>query len=179
MLRATRKRRTKRSEIGNSLWDSVTDDWKCPACNRLKQEILRKIDGVWKGGLHNHHDHSVDDPDRYTDKVKFEEVLICDQCNHADGLIKKKYPGVIPDTFSFEPKHINEFIVSKPNRSHNINFMKALELYFSIIDISLKKFTRMWRENKGKNVRDFVIHSTYKRLIKSGIKPSTFFHIET
>ena len=179
MLRATRKRRTKRSEIGNSLWDSVTDDWKCPACNRLKQEILRKIDGVWKGGLHNHHDHSVDDPDRYTDKVKFEEVLICDQCNHADGLIKKKYPGVIPDTFSFEPKHINKFIVSKPNRSHNINFMKALELYFSIIDISLKKFTRMWRENKGKNVRDFVIHSTYKRLIKSGTKPSTFFHIET
>ena len=47
MQRATRKRRTKRSEIGNSLWDSVTDDWQCPACNRLKQEILRKIDGVW------------------------------------------------------------------------------------------------------------------------------------
>ena len=178
MLRATRKRRTKRSEIGNSLWDSVTDDWKCPACKRFKQEILRKIDGVWKGGLHMHHDHSVDDPDRYTDKVKFEEVLICDQCNHADGLIKKKYPGVIPDTFSFEPKHINEFIVSKPNRSHNINFMKALELYFSIIDISLKNFTRMWRKNKGENVKDFVIHSTYKRLIKSGTKPSTFFHIE-
>ena len=47
MKRATRKRRTKRSEIGNSLWDSVTDDWKCPACQRFKQEILRKIDGVW------------------------------------------------------------------------------------------------------------------------------------
>jgi len=179
MQRATRKRRTKRSEIGNSLWDSVTDDWQCPACNRLKQEILRKIDGVWKGGLHMHHDHSVDDPDRYTDKVKFEEVLICDQCNHADGLVKKKYPGVIPDTFSFEPKHINEFVVSKPNKSHKINFMKALELYFSMIDMSLEKFTRIWRKNKGKNVRDFVIHSTYKRLIKSGTKPSTFFHIET
>ena len=179
MQRATRKRRTKRSEIGNSLWDSVTDDWQCPACNRLKQEILRKIDGVWKGGLHMHHDHSVDDPDRDTDKVKFEEVLICDQCNHADGLVKKKYPGVIPDTFSFEPKHINEFVVSKPNKSHKINFMKALELYFSMIDMSLEKFTRIWRKNKGKNVRDFVIHSTYKRLIKSGTKPSTFFHIET
>ena len=76
-------------------------------------------------------------------------------------------------------EHINEFIVSKPNRSHNINFMKALELYFSIIDISLKNFTRMWRKNKGENVRDFVIHSTYKRLIKSGTKPSTFFRIET
>ena len=179
MQRATRKRRTKRCEIGNSLWDSVTDDWRCPACNRLKQEILRKIDGVWKGGLHMHHDHSVDDPDRYTHKVKFEEVLFCDQCNHADGLVKKKYPGVIPDTFSFEPKHINEFVVSKPNKSHKINFMKALELYFSMIDMSLEKFTRIWRKNKGKNDRDFVIHSTYKRLIKSGTKPSTFFHIET
>ena len=159
MQRATRKKRTKRSEIGNSLWDSVADDWKCPACNRLKQEVIRK----------------VDDPDRHTDKVKFKEVLICDQCNHADGLVKKKFPGIIPDTFSFEPKHMGEFIISKPNKSHKINFMKALELYFSIIDISLIKFTRMWRDEKEKNVERFVIHSTYKRLIRNGTKPSTFF----
>ena len=98
MLRATRKRRTKRSEVGNSLWEGVNDDWRCPACERKKGEILRKVDGVWKGGLHLHHDHSVDDPDRYTDKVKFEEVLICDQCNHADGLIKSKFPGMPPLT---------------------------------------------------------------------------------
>ena len=175
MQRATRKKRTKRSEIGNSLWDSVADDWKCPACNRLKQEVIRKVDGIWKGGLHQHHDHSVDDPDRHTDKVKFKEVLICDQCNHADGLVKKKFPGIIPDTFSFEPKHMGEFIISKPNKSHKINFMKALELYFSIIDISLIKFTRMWRNEKDKNVERFVIHSTYKRLIRNGTKPSTFF----
>ena len=101
--------------------------------------------------------------------------MICDQCNHADGLIKKKFPGVIPDTFSFEPKHIREFIKSKPNRSHNINFMKALELYFSIIDMSLDKFKDQWRKDKGEDVGEFVIHSTYKRLIKSGTKPSTFF----
>ena len=176
MQRATRKKRTKRSEIGNSLWESVSDEWMCPACDRSKQQILRKVDGVWKGGLHKHHDHSVDDPDMYTDKVKFKEVLICDQCNHADGLVKKKFPGVLPDTFSFEPKHMKEFIIAKPNRSHNIKFMRALELYFSIIDMSLKKFTIKWRENKGENVKDFVIHSTYKRLIKSGTKPSTFFH---
>ena len=50
MLRATRKRRTKRSEVGNSLWEGVNDDWKCPACERKKNEILRKVDGVWKGG---------------------------------------------------------------------------------------------------------------------------------
>ena len=178
MQRATRKRRTKRSEIGNSLWDSVTDDWRCPACNRLKQQILRKIDGVWKGGLHSHHDHSVDDPDRYSDKVKFKEVLICDQCNHADGLVKKKFHGVIPDTFSFEPKHIGKFVNSRPNRSHNINFMKALELYFSIIDISFDEFKDIWRRDKDESVGDFVIHSTYKRLIRSGTKPSTFFQVK-
>ena len=99
MLRATRKRRTKRSEVGNSLWEGVSEDWRCPACNRKKGEILRKVDGIWKGGLHRHHDHSVDDPDRYTDKVKFQETIICDQCNHADGLIKSKFAGVMPDTF--------------------------------------------------------------------------------
>ena len=175
MLRATRKRRTKRSEVGNSLWEGVNDDWKCPACERKKNEILRKVDGVWKGGLHKHHDHSVDDPDRYTDKVKFEEVLICDQCNHADGLIKSKYPGIIPDDFSFEPKHIREFVRSRPNRPHNINFIKALELYFSLIDMSYESFQKAWREKKDKNVDGFVIHSTYKRLIMSGTYPSTFF----
>lgn len=175
MLRATRKRRTKRSEVGNSLWEGVNDDWKCPACERKKNEILRKVDGVWKGGLHKHHDHSVDDPDRYTDKVKFEEVLICDQCNHADGLIKSKYPGIIPDDFSFEPKHIREFVRSRPNRPHNINFIKALELYFSLIDMSYESFQKTWREKKDKDVDGFVIHSTYKRLIMSGTYPSTFF----
>ena len=175
MQRATRKKRTKRSEIGNSLWESVPEDWKCPACKRLKQEILRKVDGIWKGGLHKHHDHSVDDPDRYTDKVKFEEVLICDQCNHADGLIKSKFPGIIPANFSFEPKHIKEFVKSRPNRPHNINFVKALELYFSLVDMSYIKFKRTWREKKGENVGEFVIHSTYKRLIMGGTNPSTFF----
>ena len=96
MKRATRKRRTKRSEIGNSLWDSVTDDWKCPACQRFKQEILRKIDGLWKGGLHNHHDHSVDDPDRYTDKVKFKEAY-----NLLDNLteLKSSSKGMFDDVF--------------------------------------------------------------------------------
>ena len=53
--------------------------------------------------------------------------------------------------------------------------MKALELYFSIIDMSLDKFKDQWRKDKGEDVGDFVIHSTYKRLIKSGTKPSTFF----
>ena len=42
MQRATRKKRTKRSEIGNSLWESVSDEWMCPACDRSKQQILRK-----------------------------------------------------------------------------------------------------------------------------------------
>ena len=175
MLRATRKRRTKRSEVGNSLWDSMSDEWFCPACKRKKQQILRKVDGVFKGGLHSHHDHSVDDPDRYTDKVKFKEVVICDQCNHSDGLIKSHYPGVIPDNFSFEPKHIGEFVVARPNRPHKILFLKALEIYFSIIDISLEEFKIKWKEVKSENVEDFTIHSTFKRLIKGGVKPSTFF----
>ena len=175
MLRATRKRRTKRNEVGNSLWAGVDDDWRCPACDRSKHQILRTVDGVKKGGLHRHHDHSVDDPDRYTDKVKFEEVLICDQCNHADGHIKSKYPGIIPDTFSFEPKHIKQFVKARPNRPHNINFIKALEIYFSLIDISYEMFREIWREKKGEDVGEFVIHSTYKRLITNGTNPSTFF----
>ena len=33
----------------------------------------------------------------------------------------------------------------------------------------------MWRDEKEKNVERFVIHSTYKRLIRNGTKPSTFF----
>ena len=71
---------------------------------------------------------------------------------------------------------MNVFIVSKPNKSHKINFMKALELYFSIVDISLNEFKERWRENKSESIDNFVVHSTYKRLIRSGTKPSTFFH---
>ena len=37
-------------------------------------------------------------------------------------------------------------------------------------------FKQLWREKKGEDVGEFVIHSTYKRLIIGGTKPSTFFH---
>ena len=56
--------------------------------------------------------------------------------------------------------------------------MKALELYFSIIDISFDEFKDIWRRDKDESVGDFVIHSTYKRLIRSGTKPSTFFQVK-
>ena len=69
----------KKVREGNSIWDSVEDDWLCPACQRGKDQILRKGKGREVGGLHRHHDHAVEwDQRNDLEMTKFQETIICD-----------------------------------------------------------------------------------------------------
>ena len=166
-------RHQKKTREGNSIFDSVDIDWFCPSCKRKKHQILRDKGGKKVGGLHRHHDHAVEwDERNEADKTSFQEVIICDQCNHAEGMVKKMYPGVIPDVFSFSPEQIGEFILAKPNRQHRIRFMEALELFFSLTDVALDDFQQsMYEHNEMKSIHS---HALYKSLVRNGYPPSIY-----
>tara|TARA_R100000008_G_scaffold86897_1_gene82587 strand:- start:1166 stop:1711 length:546 start_codon:yes stop_codon:yes gene_type:complete len=170
------RKRTKKYEKGNEAWNLKDSDWRCPSCSRLKDEILRFEDGKWIGGLHEHHDHSNDWQSRSdASRVKFLAIHICDQCNHADGLIKKQYPGIIDDEFSFSPIQIGMFVTASPNKKHRINYVKALEIYYEEIDMGMDEFEIYYRDMVNDETNNFAIHAIYKRMIKEGTKPSTYF----
>jgi hypothetical protein len=74
----------------------------------------------WMAGLHGHHDHGGD-LDGYG--ARFPETLICDQCNAADGRIKRTLR--LPKDFSFSPDELRLFIKSVPHGSHTVDLEAA------------------------------------------------------
>jgi hypothetical protein len=114
----------------SNLWRSLPPDWCCPACKRTAFEIMRWTKRSpnkcvpfwgWLAGLHEHHDHS--------DTERFKRVVICDQCNAADGLVKRRYRGIIPDWWSFSPEQIGQFVTARPHDRHIIDFEMALAIW--------------------------------------------------
>jgi hypothetical protein len=124
------------------LWNSLGDTWHCPACGRSKFEIMRWTKRRWKAyvgkcdpyddwmaGFHKHHDHSV--PLIYPrPDGRFPTLIICDQCNSADGVAKRKLG--LPEDFSFSPEEIRQFVTSEPHGKHKINFDIARKIYLAL-----------------------------------------------
>jgi len=119
------------------LWAALNEQWRCPGCNRSKREILRWTKrylqpqkGIhkpyfgWMAGLHTHHDHSAP---FLSGNGRFPDTVICDHCNSADGVVKRKLQ--LPDNFSFSPSEIKEFITAKAYDSHKVDFEKAKGIY--------------------------------------------------
>lgn len=79
----------------------------------------------WVAALHKHHDHSAD----YMGfgVPRFPETLICDQCNSADGTVKRMLK--LPKNFSFSPQEMQIFIGATPHGKHEIDYERALELF--------------------------------------------------
>jgi predicted Fe-S protein YdhL (DUF1289 family) len=120
-----------------ALWTSLADSWRCPGCNRSKFEIMRWTRRTphgqepfwgWMAGLHTHHDHSQG----YVDigSGRFSEVVICDQCNSADGLAKRRLG--LPAEFSFSPDEIRQFVIPEPHGKHRIDFERASCVYAAV-----------------------------------------------
>lgn len=120
------------------LWASLDNNWVCPGCKRSKFQIMRwttrfyqKSDGTretykgWMAGLHRHHDHSVDY--RSSQPRRFLETIICDQCNAADGAVKRKLK--LDSNFSFSPFEIAQFVIPTPHSKHKINYEIAENIY--------------------------------------------------
>lgn len=125
------------------IYRSLQPGWTCPGCGRSTFEILRwtlrfprtthAFEG-WVGGYHKHHDHSVDDF-RYgrtsTPMLsRFETTIICEQCNSADGMAKRKL-GLRKD-FSFAPCEIRRFVTAKAHGFHHVDYEVALAIYAQV-----------------------------------------------
>ena len=82
------------------------------------------------------------------------------------------YPNVIPEDFSFSPIQIKEFVKGKPNKKHRVNLVKALEVFFELVDISYDEFYK--EINIITSMEDFEASSIYRRLVKGGYPPSEY-----
>lgn len=78
----------------------------------------------WMAGLHTHHDHAAP---FLSGEGRFPDTVICDQCNAADGRVKREL--ALPDTFSFSPSEIREFIIAKPHGRHQVDLAKAKTIF--------------------------------------------------
>ena len=98
-------------ETNPEIWNALRSDWRCPVCGRLKSELLRwkpsgASGGRWTCSLHLHHDHG----NRWR-----ERVLVCGDCNTADGIAKRLLH--LPSSWSFSVDELREFVVCEPNGS--------------------------------------------------------------
>lgn len=139
----------------NDNWASVPQNWFCPACSRYKADLVRlSSQGVLLCRLHWHHDHLRDHGEKIlrrgvpvldtpaaravqfsavavckTMAERFHEMLVCEDCNTADGRAKQLLKGTIHPAFSFAPTEITQFIQAAANRAHEIDQDKALILW--------------------------------------------------
>tara|TARA_R110002020_G_scaffold69730_9_gene181443 strand:- start:18332 stop:19864 length:1533 start_codon:yes stop_codon:yes gene_type:complete len=129
----------------NSNWALERQSWTCPGCARSKAEIFRKSSqGVLLAKLERHHDHLWDEANRRPVElvgeawkdilpdgasfvvenirslvVRFEEALVCSECNAADG--KAKLALETDSLFTFAASEIRQFIKPAPHADHEVN----------------------------------------------------------
>src|SRR5690606_14847086 len=82
----------------------------------------------WVAALHRHHDHSA--RQWGARRPRFDECVICDQCNAADGAAKRKLK--LSASFSFSPCEISLFIRATPHGRHVIDFVMAQAVYLTL-----------------------------------------------
>lgn len=133
----------------NSNWALESQIWSCRGCGRHKREIFRKSsNGILLAKLELHHDHLWDEGLRRAEKllgpdwrenlmdgativldtirtlvVRFDEALVCSECNAADGKAKTAV-GTNPN-FSFAAAEIATFVKATPHQDHEIDIGAA------------------------------------------------------
>lgn len=144
----------------NANWAGVAADWRCPVCRRRKPEIARLTSaGVVLCQLDRHHDHLADEGVRIlwrgqqkpTERARidalhsavqacmalaerFHTVLVCNDCNAADGAAKLALAGEIDPNFSFAPSEIVRFINVAPNMTHVVDVLTALAVWREVAE---------------------------------------------
>lgn len=137
----------------NRNWSGSDQGWMCPCCARSKFQISRignKQQILAK--LVVHHDHMADamkqafyaafrqagTPVEQVDGLSlvarmgsafaaYEEVLICEDCNHADTEAKKIVSA--PSFFSFSIRQISQFITCADHRPHTVDATQVHALW--------------------------------------------------
>lgn len=127
------------------VWAKLDDLWRCPYCERTRYQLLRwtmlypnkphRRKG-WAVGLHTHHDHGTDlyvrkpllgEPHRST---TFTPAIICEQCNSADGAVKRRLG--LPPSFTLAPLEIRQFVWPTPHGKHIIHYERAQIIYHHV-----------------------------------------------
>jgi ssDNA-binding Zn-finger/Zn-ribbon topoisomerase 1 len=141
----------------DKLWRELGEGWRCPACDRTKFEVMRWTrrrrrtnSGPnapyihfmgWLAAFHRHHDHQGDF-DRgimlegewiHSPSRRFEETVICDQCNTVDGFVKRRLG--LPADWSYSPEEIRRFVTATPHGNHVVDFVEARRIYDAETDI--------------------------------------------
>ena len=128
-----------------NLWFGTPENWRCPSCNRSKFELLRwtkrhslPVNGKrkpyigWLAVLHRHHDHGGHYDEHWNETGnRFPQTVICDHCNVADGMAKRKLG--LAKSFSFSPQEIGRFVKATPHAGHTIDYETAREVYDLLI----------------------------------------------
>lgn len=137
----------------NSNWALESQSWRCPACQRPKHEVFRKSpSGILLAKLELHHDHMADEVIKRPVEVagpewkalvgegsavvldticsliiRFDQALICSECNAADGKVKQMV-GADP-RFTFTVAEIGQFVRSEPHKDHQVDAEIAKRLW--------------------------------------------------
>jgi rubredoxin len=141
-------------------WRNTSSDWYCPVCRRSKPEILRPDrSGDPIGHLTAHHDHFREYLDnienerarivgsasaldesakrflrRFTEGLtRFDDVVICQDCNTADAEAKKIMGA--PPHLTFTPGEIGSFILPASGCVHGIDQGKLEQAYQIALDL--------------------------------------------
>lgn len=137
----------------NRWWVMTSKSWKCPVCERGKEQIVRlNKHNHLSGQLHEHHDHIKDLVEKEFNKVSslrkdviadelsqkfvtrlafgltaYDNIIVCSDCNHADKEAKKI--AKTHKDFSFAPSDIAQFIIIENNKEHKINSEIAIRVW--------------------------------------------------
>jgi rubredoxin len=142
----------------NVWWAKTPSDWQCPCCKRPKSDIIRRDrSGQFIGHLTAHHDHFREFLDnveveraktvtvtseldasatrflrRFTEGLtRFDEIVICQDCNIADAAAKKLVSA--PTHLTFTPSEISRFIIVTPNEVHRVDEPKLRGVYIAAL----------------------------------------------
>lgn len=144
----------------NKSWAERPVNWSCPICQRSKPEIARLTpSGLLLCQLDWHHDHLGDcggailwrGQTKHADQVRrdalssaiqvcrplaerFSTILVCNDCNAADGAAKLELAGLIHPDFSFAPSEVARFIRVAPNRPHEVDLGVARAIWLEAAD---------------------------------------------
>jgi len=114
------------SPAAQATYRNLPDDWRCPACDRNKYDVVRYDSGGWLyARIVVHHDHLTDnDPEA---RARFDPIGVCSDCNDIDARVKGRNPQLRYD-WSLPPLVIKRFIRIRPHRTHEIDH-RSVELF--------------------------------------------------
>lgn len=118
------------------LWNAVGADWRCPACDRAKAEIIRSSNNPrrkWSGKLLRHTEFTVkdgyDEDDEYGEWIDHHEImLICGDCANILPAVKQREPNLSRSDVLFQLRDMRAVTIAAPHQPHEVDWEMAMRL---------------------------------------------------